>query len=163
MEKHPLPFSIYSMLANKVLGRSIDDNWQDWAIEMMEAGFESDHLFMLAGMSKPFNQFEMQDLTDKVLADFGLRYDDGKTVLGNYASFLIQSSLGDESKYLKTLRELHSVYLHTQPATDYLKFYLLYLAKEDLEQQEVQWYWPNADRSNINAVIREEFEKWLGG
>jgi len=161
MEECSFPFSTCKMLANKVLGRSINESWQDWAIEMMEADFESDHLFMLAGMSKPFNQFEMQDLTDKVLADFGLRYDDGKTVLRNYASHLIQSTINEESQYLKTLRELHYLYLHTHPAPNYRDFYLLYLAKEDLERLEMQWYWPNADRSNINAVIKGEFEKWV--
>jgi len=42
-----------------------------------------------------------------------------------------------------------------------MDFYNLYFAKDDLSVQEVQWYWENANRSNIDQVITNFFNDWL--
>ena len=61
--------STYKILKGKAFNEDIDETWIDWAIEMMEAGYESDNLYMLAGETKPFRQFELQELTRKILED----------------------------------------------------------------------------------------------
>ena len=43
---------------------------------MPMAGFDTEHLTILAGESEPFNQFQMQELADKVLAELQLDYSD---------------------------------------------------------------------------------------
>jgi len=48
---------------------------------MISAGFETESLLMLAGEVEPFNQFEMQRLTDKVFDELGLVYDNRELVL----------------------------------------------------------------------------------
>jgi hypothetical protein len=40
-------------------------------------------------------------------------------------------------------------------------FYLLYYAKNDLTEDEVQWYWEGANRENIDGIIKEQFKNWL--
>jgi hypothetical protein len=42
-----------------------------------------------------------------------------------------------------------------------IKFYLLYFAISDLEQQGVQWYWKGADRSNIEQIVDDFSKAWL--
>ena len=66
--------STYKILKEKACNADIDESWVDWAIEMMETGFEVESLYELAGISKPFNQFELQNLTNKVLEDLSLDY-----------------------------------------------------------------------------------------
>ena len=61
-----LVISTYKILKEKDFNSDINKSWIDWAIEMMEAGFETDSLYQLAGISKPYNQFELQELTSKV-------------------------------------------------------------------------------------------------
>lgn len=85
--------SIYKILKAKALNENIDESWIDWALEMMEAGYESPNLYMLAGETKPYNQFEMQKLTKKVLADLGLSYANRNEVLQNYTYYLITNSV----------------------------------------------------------------------
>jgi hypothetical protein len=58
--------STYRILKAAALNEDIEESWIDWALEMMEAGYESDNLHMLAGMMQPFDQFELQKLTKKV-------------------------------------------------------------------------------------------------
>lgn len=42
-----------------------------------------------------------------------------------------------------------------------MDFYLLYFAKDDLNESEIQWYWNGADRINIDQIIRKVFEDYL--
>jgi len=73
--------STYKILKAKAFNENIDETWVDWALEMMEAGYQSDNLYMLAGETKPFNQFELHELTKKVLEDLGFDYSDKDAVL----------------------------------------------------------------------------------
>ena len=63
--------STYEILAWRTLDRGIDDKWVDWAIEMLSSGFETEHLIILAGELKPYNQFYLKELTSKVFKELG--------------------------------------------------------------------------------------------
>lgn len=153
--------STYKILLDKVCNFDIDESWTSWAQEMIEAGYESDNLYILAGMSKPFNQFEMQELTSKVLSDLKIEYSDKEQVIHNYIYYLIFNSVNKPETYLESLRELKDIYYYLNMDSRYSNFYLLYFAKDDLNDSEVQWYWEGATRLNINDIIKEEFTKWL--
>lgn len=153
--------STYRILKAKAFNEDIDESWIDWAIEMMEAGYESDHLYMLAGIIKPYNQFELQELTNKVLRDLHLDYSDKDAVLNNYIYFLLSASIDYPETYMKTLRELRDIYYELGMDSRLTDFYLLYYAKEDLTVDEVQWYWDGANRENIDQIIKEHFQNWI--
>lgn len=42
-----------------------------------------------------------------------------------------------------------------------MDFYLLYFAKDDLNESEIQWCWNGADRTNIDQIIRKVSEDYL--
>ncbi len=153
--------STYKILKAKAFNENIDETWVDWALEMMEAGYQSDNLYMLAGETKPFNQFELHELTKKVLEDLGFDYSDKDAVLKNYVYYLIANSVDHPETYYKTLRELKNICQDLDLDTAYMDFYLLYYAKDDLTVDEVQWYWDGANRENIDQIIQERFRKWM--
>lgn len=80
-------------------------------MEMMEAGYESKNLYILAGVTKPFNQFELQDLTSKVFQDLYLNYSDKEAMLKNYVYYLISNSIDNPKNYFKILQELRDICL----------------------------------------------------
>lgn len=55
------------------------------------------------------------------------------------------------------MREIKDIYLKLNMESEYSDFHLLYYAKDDLIYSEHQWYWPEANRQNIDAIIREQF------
>jgi len=144
----------YRILKAKSLNENIDESWVDWAIGMMEAGYESENLYMLAGVTSPYNQFVLQELTDKVLRDLNLDYSDSRTVLDKYAYYLISTSIDQPGTYFDTLRELKNLCLDTGMDSGYMNFYLLYWAKSDLAEDVVQWYWKDASRDTIDRMIK---------
>jgi hypothetical protein len=132
--------STYRILKAKAFNEDVDESWIDWAIEMMEAGYQSDNLYMLAGATEPYNQFELHELTSKVLQDLHLHYSNKENVLNNYIYFLLSTSIDKPETYLKTLLELRDIYYQLGMDTRLKDFYLLYYAKDDLTIDEVQWY-----------------------
>lgn len=153
--------STYKLLKAKAFNENIDEAWVDWAVEMIEAGYRSDNLYMLAGETKPFNQFELHELTKKVLEDLGFDYSDKDTVLKNYVYYLIANSIDHPETYYKTLRELKNICQDLDLDAAYMDFYLLYYAKDELTVGEVQWYWDGANRENIDQIIQERFRMWI--
>ena len=153
--------STYRILMKKALDQSIDESWVDWALEMMEAGYESMNLYMLAGVTRPYNQFELREWTDNVLADFGLSVADSALTIRNYVYYLISATIDEPGKYLSALREISDICIDLNMDPEYLDFYLLYFAKKDLTDSLNQWHWKGADRDNINMIIRDKFRQYL--
>jgi hypothetical protein len=153
--------STYRILMKKAFNEDIDESWAEWALEMMEAGYESDNLYILAGITKPYNQFELQELTDKVLADLDLTTNDKSLTIRNYVYYILSKTITEPSKYLETLKEVKDICIGLEMEKEYMDFYLLYFAKDDLYELENQWYWDGADRNNIDEIIREKFQEYI--
>ena len=148
------------ILAFKVLNRDIDKAWVDWAVDMLMAGYDSEHLTILAGESEPFNQFQMQELADKVLAELQLDYSDKDQTIKNYACYLIDKSLNGELDNFKVLDILKDICIELDYKKYLYDFYSLYFAKDDLSYSENQWYWDGATRDNIEKIITDYFKTW---
>lgn len=151
----------YKILKEKACNADIDDSWTEWALEMIEAGYEADSLYQLAGISKPYNQFELRDLTNKVLNDLNLDYSDKRKTIKNYAYFLIKSNIENPKKYYNVLTEFRDIYYEFDMDREYQNFVLLYWAKDDLISEEVQWYWEGANKNNIDKIIEDQFKLFI--
>ena len=148
------------ILAFKALNRDIDQTWVDWAVDMLMAGYDTEHLTILAGEREPFNQFQMQELTDKVLTELQLDYSDKDQTIKNYACYLIDKSLDGELDNFKVLDILKDICIELDYEKYLYAFYSLYFAKDDLSYSENQWYWDGATRENIEKIITDYFTNW---
>ncbi|MDD4971273.1 MAG: hypothetical protein PHT07_17730 [Paludibacter sp.] len=158
--KEPV-LSTYRILKEKACNADIDESWAEWAIEMMEVGYEADSLYQLAGISKPFNQFELQDLTKEVLEDLQLDYSDKRKTTKNYVYYLINSNINKPDNYNEVLKELRDIYYEFNMDREFQDLVLLYWAKDDLIYEDYQHYWDGANRSNIDKIIKEQFEIYI--
>lgn len=152
--------STSEILALKVLNRDVDKSWVDWAVDMLMAGFDTEHLTILAGESEPFNQFKMRELVNKVLAELQLDYSDKDQTIKNYACYLIDRSLNEELDNFKVIEILKDICIELDYEKYLYDFYSLYFAKDDLSYSENQWYWDGATRENIDKIITEYFKSW---
>ncbi len=148
------------ILAFKALNRDIDKAWVDWAVDMLMAGYDTEHLIILAGESEPFNQFQMQELADKVLTELQLDYSDKDHAIKKYACYLIDKSLDGELDNFKVLDILKDICIELDYEKYLYDFYSLYFAKDDLFYSENQWYWDGATRENIEKIIEDYFTTW---
>ena len=155
----PIP-STAEILAFKTLGRVIDKAWVDWAYEMLEAGFETENLVILAGELAPYDQFELQSLTDKIFSELDLSWDNRELVLKNYVCYLVEKALIGKVKFIDVLALVKDMYMELDNELSLIDFYRLYYAYDDLEYSEHQWYWDGATRENIDELTRNCFIQW---
>lgn len=153
--------STYEIIAWKHLDQSVDEKWSNWAVDMMMVGYETEHLIELAGIKKPYNQFELKELTDKVFEELNLDYTNQDKVVIDYVRYLAMEVLNENRELLKTLREIKDLCISLDYDSKIYDFYSLYFAKEDLNYDTVQWYWDGADRSNIDKICIDYLKKWI--
>lgn len=152
--------STAEILAFKALNRDINKTQVDWAVEMLVAGFDNENLVILAGEFEPYNQFQLQNLTTKVLDELQLDYSDKDQTIKNYACYLIDKSLNGELDNFKVLDTLKDICIELDYEKYLYDFYSLYFAKDDLSYSENQWYWDGATRENIEKIITDYFTTW---
>jgi len=158
--------STVEILAFKVLNRNIDKTWVDWAVDMLMAGFDTENLAILAGEFEPYDQFQLQDLTTKILDELHLDHSEKEKTIENYVYYLIVKALNGEIETMKALRKLKDLCIELNYNESYTVFYYLYFAKDKLLTSNQQWYIKDLDRTNIDAEIeknlikrKENFEK----
>jgi hypothetical protein len=152
--------STSEILAFKSLNRDVDDSWIEWAIQMVLNGHETEHLLILAGASKPYNQFYLQELTLKVFHELAVDFSSQEVVLRNYSAYLVSEALEGTRSYREVLLKLKDICIELDYEKLLFDFYLLFYALEDLEYSDNQGYWPNATRKNIQSLITEYFANW---
>jgi len=148
-----LVLSTHQILKNKVFNCDFDESWIDWAIDMIEAGFNSENLYTLAAASKPYNQ--------QALQDFNLSFANKNLVIKKYVYFIVTNAIYKTNSYFKALRELKDICISMQYDELYMPFYLLYFAKVDLAECDHQLYWDGADKTNIDQIITTQFAEWI--
>lgn len=153
--------STFEIIAWKHLDQNVDEKWSAWAVDMMMVGYETEYLVELAGIEKPYNQFELKELTDKVFEELNLDYTNQDKVVINYVTFLAKEVLNKKRDLIKTLREIKDLCVALDYDSKIYDFYSLYFAKEDLNDDTVQWYWNGADRTNIDQICIDYLKKWI--
>ena len=159
VEMKPIKSTI-EILAFKSLGRPIDKLWVNWAVEMLMAGFETENLIILAGESSPYDQSELQVLTEKIFNELDINYSDKEKIINDFVCYTIDKALNKEVDSFKVLSILTDIYVELDYQTDYKDFYFLHYAKEELDEMGTQWYWEGADKSNIDQIVETTFIKW---
>jgi hypothetical protein len=152
--------STSKILAFKALGKPFDKEWVNWSVEMLMAGYETENLILLAAESPPYDQFELEHLTNKIFEELHLDYSDKDKAIKNYVSDLINNALINKNDILKILEILKDIYDESNHKSYLRDFWTLYYAKDSLIDSGVQWYWQGANALNIDQIIKETFEKW---
>jgi hypothetical protein len=152
--------STAEILAFKVLNRNVTKKWISWAVDMIMAGIETENLLILAGESEPYNQFELHRLTDKIFNELNISLDDKDQIIKNYVCYLIDKMLAGEMQPFYLLDILKDLCIELVYKKYLYDFYLLYFAKDDLNYSNNQCYWPNANKENIDSLIKEYFIQW---
>ena len=149
------------ILADKALQETCGQECVDWAISMLEQGRDGHHLTMLAGMSPPFNHFELADYRDRSLRELGITDITDSAAITTYAAERLRLALAGKADLASTLRTIKDLYVGADYLRDLRDFYLLYFAYTDLQESEFQWYWPDANRENITSLIHDRAEAFL--
>jgi hypothetical protein len=151
----------YKVVAYSDLTNVNGDDCVDWAIEMLQLGHETTSLLILAGLTKPTNQFEVRDYLRQALRELELDEKTGDNATLSYSSYYIAKMANGED----VKKNLGMVYEFCK-SIDYEKnifdFYLLHWAWDDLDHgEEYNHYWPEANRHTIRQTVIDVAKNWI--
>ena len=149
------------ILADKAIQMACGEECVDWAMQLLESGHDTDYVARLAGMLPPHNHFEIADMRDRVLQELGQLDVPPSEAIRQYAVDILKSALNGESELLDAIARVKNVCGDYGCEPDVYDFYLLYFAHCDLQETDVQFYWPGATRENIVAIIRDRAEAFV--
>lgn len=143
--------------------QQIDTNESiDWAMEMMELGYESPTLYMLASFNKPTNYFEVIDYVTNTIKELGLEIKSGDDAVLSYASYYVhQIAKGENVR--DNLTELYKFCQMRDYEDLVYDFYLLYWAWDDIDYDDTHpnHYWNGATKENVEQLVVDEAIKWI--
>ena len=149
------------LFADKAQEKSCGVECVEWAISMLESGHDGHHLEMLAGLSPPYNHFEVADLRDRSFQEQGIEAIEGDRAFSIYAAEEIAGFLAGTREVLDMLATVRDLWIANNHLRDIYDFYLLYFAYSNLRDGEEQWYWEGANSENILEIIRDRAQVFL--
>jgi hypothetical protein len=156
-----IPPKTYEVQAGYLLGLSTLQVWVDWANEAILAGYDSQSLRILAGLEPPFDNQEINRLSNKSFSELNIVPLKRDNCVPYYIAPILRQTIDGKLRQKETLEKLKDLCLATNYEKPFMDFYLLYFASSDLETSEVQWYWKGANRENIAKIIDDYFQNWL--
>ena len=157
---HPVP-GTYKLLGLRAMDIDGVDDWVDWAMEMLEAGFDGEALAMVAGLTAPMNRFQLMTYGEAALAEQQIEVPEPQQARIGYAYHLAREALAGRKDPASALRELHEIGRDHGLEAPFGDFYFLYFAKQELQAAGEQYYWPGAHAGNIDAIIQGHLRKWV--
>jgi hypothetical protein len=129
---------------------------------MLVQGHDSHSLAVLAGESEPFNQFEMNELVAKALAELAVQVPATREeALSTFVESDVRALAEGVGVPSAILPRLARLCLENNYIDALFDFYLLDSAVADLQSDPIQRCWPGATRENIDEVIVEYSRRWL--
>lgn len=153
--------STAQILAERALQVSCGRQCVDWAIGLLETGHDSLLVCRLSAHLPPHNHFELASLRDQILCELGLMdisIDDAITM---YAAELLKAADNGQSDFDTAIAEVKDLCIANDYQSNIYDFYALYFARADLREQNFQYYYPDADRSNIDEVTRKRVHEFV--
>jgi hypothetical protein len=151
----------YKVVAYQAVNNFNMDEAVDWAAEMIEVGFDTESLLILAGLVKPVNYFETVNFLDGAINELGLRLRTGDDGIISYCSY-----------YVKQIAQGIDIRLGLQIICQYVidfdyhssiyDFCNLSWAWDDMDWNDgMQWYWDGATADNIEQIAIDTAKQWL--
>ena len=153
--------STAEILAIKILDGQINSRWVKWAIDMLITGYETENLYILAGIDNFKNQIQLKVLMDKIIDELHLDYSDSEQILNNYADFLLEESLKGNIDTFCLFDMIDRLYSGIGRICYINESNSYYWAKKDLLETGEQWYIKGATLGNIDQMIIDYFKEQL--
>ena len=149
------------LLARLGLGKRLDADAREWAIEQLIDGRDSRNLRMLAGTTDADDSGVITDLFGRALRELGIDLPDPNTAPLLYAQELAREYLAGGLPRGFLLRELCALCIAKNYTRPLYPFYLLRWTLDDLIDQGFSFHRRDVTMENFNDVLNVEINALL--
>ncbi len=132
----------------------------DWAIYLLENGYENESLYVLASFRKPSDSREIKPYVSEALNDLNLEEKSGEYSIIAQTYFHIQHILNDIS-IRKNLNAIYTLSCSLDHGYGLSTFYHINNAWTDLEEGFPNFYYKGVTSDNIEQFLKKEARKWV--
>ncbi len=153
--------STAQIIAERALQEPCGENCVDWAIGLLESGHDTITICRLAAQRPPYDHFELVPLRDQILTELGLINTSMDESILMYATELLAKADAGTMPLDTAIAEVKDLCIGNDYQDEIYDFYLLYFANADLREQDSQYYYPDANRSNIEQITRDRVSEFV--
>lgn len=152
----------YKVVAYQEIGQMNTNEYIDWAIEMIELGYDTPNLLMLASCDRPATYFEVEPYLKPAIKELGLKPLKGESGILSYSSFYIQK-IADRENVRKNLYEIYNFCQTRDYEGVIYDFYLLYWAWDQIVYDDTNnnHYWEGVNKQNIEETVIQVAKRWI--
>ena len=133
---------------------------EDWTMELINLGYESDAVFMLASFSKPISYYEIESYLKVVFRELNLIENDKLSAKKSLISYHL-NEIVNLKRIRYNLTQFIDLYYDSDTDFEITDFYLLFHGWDELEELGENYYYEGADLDNIEGIIIEKAKIWL--
>lgn len=155
----------FQILTDYILSFSVSDTFntnliEEWTIGLINLGFESDSIYMLASFSKPTAYYEIESYLKKVFTELKLveknKLEAEQSILKFHVNQIVNAI------NVRTNLSLVSDFFYSFESDTIIRdFYLLNYAWDDLEEFGISNYYNNVELNTIKKVVIEKAMLWI--
>lgn len=157
-ENTPQSIQVFRYLEGKEITKS--RLFIDWATSLLEDGYDSPSLRVLAGFVPEENYFEVESYLLKSLDELNIPILEEADAIKAYAYEILTGLVNHEITKEKALRLLADICIEKESIELY-DFYLLHFSLDDLKASPFAYHWKWATRENIDQIILQTARDWL--
>jgi hypothetical protein len=150
----------YKIVAFQDINEIQSDEIIQWAIEMIELGYRSENLFMLASFEKKSNFYEIENYLKKTLIELNLTPKKDKEAYVSYSYYYVLK-ISENKNVKENLAELYKYCQKWNYEENIYDFYLLYWAWNDFDYFSHSSYWYEATKENIQSLVIDKAKVWI--
>jgi hypothetical protein len=133
---------------------------ENWAIELIHSGYESEAIYTLACFYKPIDSDEVQPYLEAVLSELNLtiknKVDSQKSHIRYFLNKVVRQE--DVKSNLKRMLHFYSDFTVDKEIAD---LYALQYVWDDLTAGQVNWYYKDLRLDTIEEEVVEMAKKWM--
>jgi hypothetical protein len=161
-----LPESTSNLKLLKLFNRSVDSSWSNWAVELIQNVYHHESILWLAGISEPFNQFELKELSSEVFNVLNISLDNEDNIIQDYVKFTINQVLNKKLELSIALFSLRDLYQEREYPSCLSLFSDLAYCYADFYHWNYEFSYEWKDglmKKDFEKMIAEVFESYMGG
>jgi hypothetical protein len=136
------------------------DKYIDCAESLLENNYNTTNICILAGLTKPFNFFEIKKIILNVKNDLGIpEYKINKAAV--FYSYHLIEEISNGIDVINNLKIVANLSISNEYLSEIFNFAELYWAYDDLLYSDNQYYWEGMNKSNYLDIIINVAKEWL--
>jgi hypothetical protein len=150
----------YKIIAYKAIKDFNTEDCIDWAVELLELGYNSPNLLILAGLNRPTNYFETINYLEKTLAELKIESKENEDAIQSYCYYYIKQ-ISNRINVTNNLTRICKFCIDYDYEKSVYDFYLLNWAWDDFNYGDLTHYWDGATRINIEEIVINIAKDWI--